>query len=241
MAQPRRIISYSLFGQNEMYNHGMVVNARLAPQYYPGWTVRVYATPDATAVDALRELGCEVVVVEPAPGAKLMATRFLAAVDAEIAIFRDADSRLNPREAAAVADWLEQGTRFHIMHDHPYHRPSLICGGMWGVRGQLPEMARWIDQWPNWRDRDDDQALINHHVWPLARHDMTHHTSIRQRMKGQPFPPHALSPGFVGQQYDSHDNPVTPPSRASLWRQALTHRLTACRNRLAAGLGGKEA
>ncbi|HPC77997.1 MAG TPA: hypothetical protein PK811_06665, partial [bacterium] len=45
---------------------------------------------------------------------------------------RDTDSRLNPREADAVEEWIESGKSFHIMRDHPQHNVP-ICGGMWGA------------------------------------------------------------------------------------------------------------
>jgi hypothetical protein len=68
--------------------------------------------------------------------------RYLAAEDptVKIAVFRDCDSRLTPRERAAVYDWLASGGLLQVMRDHPRHdRP--IMGGMWGVRC---EEARWI-------------------------------------------------------------------------------------------------
>lgn len=62
--------------------------------------------------------------------------RFLVYDDPSVARFvvRDADSRLNLREAAAVAQWVASGTAFHSMRDHPnQNRP--FNGGMWGALG----------------------------------------------------------------------------------------------------------
>ena len=44
-------------------------------------------------------------------------------------LIRDADSRLNLRENAAVHEWIESGYSFHIMRDHTAHFVP-INGGM---------------------------------------------------------------------------------------------------------------
>ena len=47
---------------------------------------------------------------------------------------RDLDSRINSREAAAVADWLaDDSAAFHFMRDHPAHSIEILGSG-WGVR-----------------------------------------------------------------------------------------------------------
>lgn len=46
---------------------------------------------------------------------------------------RDLDSRLNPRERAAVNMWVRSGLACHSIRDHKYHMAKLQ-GGMWGCR-----------------------------------------------------------------------------------------------------------
>ena len=47
---------------------------------------------------------------------------------------RDLDSLPNPREVAAVNDWLRDSNQtFQIMRDHPLHN-SKILGGAFGMR-----------------------------------------------------------------------------------------------------------
>ena len=50
----------------------------------------------------------------------------------EVFLSRDLDSRLNAREAAAVAEFLQSGAGVHIMRDHPAHA-AVMMGGMWGA------------------------------------------------------------------------------------------------------------
>ena len=47
---------------------------------------------------------------------------------------RDADSRVSPREAAAVAEWVRSGVAAHVMRDHPNHQ-FVMNSGMWGAVG----------------------------------------------------------------------------------------------------------
>jgi len=54
----------------------------------------------------------------------------------ETFIIRDSDSRLTPRDAAAVSDWLRRGRNytFHCIRDHPSHSLYSVSGGAWGGR-----------------------------------------------------------------------------------------------------------
>ena len=47
---------------------------------------------------------------------------------------RDADSRVNSREASAVREWLESDADFHLMRDHPEGHWDSIMAGMFGAR-----------------------------------------------------------------------------------------------------------
>jgi len=114
----KRIISYCLYGDDPLYIEGMRRNVLLQTSIYPGWITRVY-----TDLDVDLGVPCEIVRMGPHKGSNLMFARFLAAADPEAryVIFRDADSRINHREHAAVMDWIASGKSFHVMRDHPDH------------------------------------------------------------------------------------------------------------------------
>lgn len=196
------LISFSLFGADAKYNAGAVANARIAPEIYPGWTCRFYVDDRATAALELLELGAEVVRMPRAPGGRAMCWRFLPTADPSIerVIVRDADSRLNVREAAAVAAWIDSGKLAHSMCDHDHHRCFPLFGGMWGCEGgALPLMPEWIDKWPRWRERMDDMDLLTKFAWPTLERSMCRHTSQPNKWGGEPFPPHPEYAGFVGE------------------------------------------
>ena len=124
----RNIIAFSLWGEDPVYVHGAIVNARIAPNLYYGWRTRFYCDrsvpPDA--LDELRRCGAEVVMVEdPQLQPVRHLWRFLVSDDPEVDWFvcRDTDSRLNAQELLAVEEWV------HSWQGLPRHaRPRLPHG-----------------------------------------------------------------------------------------------------------------
>src|SRR5262249_26774163 len=112
-----------------------------------------------------------------------------------VAIFRDCDSRLSPRERAAVDEWLASDQTLDVMRDHPNHRFP-IMGGLWGVRCKR---ARWIPRSlgivPT-KFYNADQVLLARHVWPKLKDDCIEHDEF---YRGHPFPSARIGDLFVGQ------------------------------------------
>ena len=73
------LISLSLWGHDERYIQGAIRNAELAPDIYPGWTVRVYCSSEVPVLDQLRSLGVDVRIVPAAPDHAGLFWRFLPA------------------------------------------------------------------------------------------------------------------------------------------------------------------
>lgn len=135
-----------------MYRSGALENARLCRDVYPGWVCRFYLSTeiDAGTEEKLHEAGAEVVRRERRSDFEGTFWRFEAAGEEglEAVLFRDCDSRLNAREAAAVAEWLASGAKLHIMRDHPEHHWPIMAG-MWGMRPEPGwnmhrEKLRWL-------------------------------------------------------------------------------------------------
>jgi hypothetical protein len=191
------LISMSLYGSDDYYNLGAIANAKLRSMIYPEWRMRCYCDETATATKELRSLGVEIVPVENRGGTHGMFWRFLAASDPDVdyVLFRDADSRFNPRERAAVDDWIRTESVVHVMHDHPAQLLFPIHGGMWGIRGRaIQNMAELMDQWGHWEVHSDGNFLATQ-IWPLVRDKKLHHG-----LTGEPFPPHLPFSGHVGER-----------------------------------------
>ena len=119
-----RYISYSLWGENDLYNIGMVKNAQQVPEIYSGWQMIVYHdnTVPKETLHILEDLNVKLINVDGHTHG--MFWRFFVAdlSDCEYAIFRDGDSRLSIREKMAVDEWIESGKTIHVMRDHPAHQ-----------------------------------------------------------------------------------------------------------------------
>ena len=148
----KKIISFSLWGDNPVYTQGAIRNAELAKEIYPDWVCRYYigkSTPNDIVVKLQNFDNTEVIVMDSDGDWTGMFWRFYPASegDVDVMISRDCDSRLNNRERDAVNEWLSSDKGFHIMRDHPWHKTSIL-GGMWGSRkGIVNEMKTLIDSY----------------------------------------------------------------------------------------------
>src|SRR5688572_18047014 len=124
----KKIISFSLWGDNPKYTTGAIANAELAQQFYPDWQCRFYIGQHSKGLVDYNMLwqypNVELVpMTDGYEGWRGMFARFLPASESDVDVFisRDCDSRLSAREAAAVEQWIKSPCLVHSMADHPYH------------------------------------------------------------------------------------------------------------------------
>lgn len=179
----KNIIAFSLWGDNESYLKGAILNAQLIPYVYPGWMPRFYVDKklNKKVVEILKNLGAQIVFIEDGDlvGANYM-WRFLVADDRKVDFFicRDVDSRVNVKEANAVFEWVVSGRSFHVIRDHICH-VELIHGGLWGgMTGRLPSVHQMLlNSKEYFNSRSSDQFLLNKKIWPLIKNDVLIHDS----------------------------------------------------------------
>ena len=137
----KKIISFSLYGKSPDYTLGAIANVRHANRAYPGWVCRFYVADDVpeNIISRLEDCGAEIINMGQRIKDEAMFWRFFTATDPEvdIAIFRDSDSRFTKCELLMVNEWLASGKKFHVMRTG--HYPYPILGGLWGVRGNIPD------------------------------------------------------------------------------------------------------
>jgi hypothetical protein len=165
----KKVISFSLWGDNPKYTIGAIKNAELIDTIYPGWIGRFYCGK-SVPIDIIEILktytNVEVIEMEENGDWSGMFWRFYACEDSDVMISRDTDSRLNLREKNAVDEWLNSDKDFHIMRDHPYHN-ALILGGMWGVRNGI--LKNIVDLIKNYNKGDFwqvDQNFLREQICP---------------------------------------------------------------------------
>lgn len=222
MSAALNVISFSLYGAQRIYCEGALRNLELAPLHYPGWICRFYlddsVPPDYRAQLAAR--GAQIIrVTKPALGPMYgRYWRFWIAADPDVARFivRDVDSRLNPRERAAVDDWIASGKSFHLMRDHVHHKTRALAGMWGGLGGSLPDIAALVDGWGRFDEQGQNDQFVSDILFPLMRHDYVCHDGAGYFDDGRPFPAHPPLSGtrHVGEVVDD-DAPA-----ADIWRES---------------------
>lgn len=192
----RRVIAFTLFGSDPRYLRGALHNVLAARAIYPDWTCRFYVddSVDATFLDVIEAEAAE--LVRDASGDRdlrhLLTRRFQVADDKTVGHFmvRDCDSVVNPREAAAVHEWLTSGLPFHAMRDWWTHTDPMLAGLWGGVARAFPDMgkclAAFIGDKPlstNW-----DQYFLRDQVWPAIRDQAMVHDRCFPAHRARPFP-----------------------------------------------------
>ena len=214
------VISFSLFGDLDVYCQGAIENIQISRHYYPEWVCRFYV--DDTVPAAIRERlvadGAQVVIVPEAwqSGRHGALWRYHVTSDPTVRRFlsRDCDNRLNQQEAWAVRDWERSGRLFHAMRDHHYHA-ELIMGGMWGGHaGVLPPIEDLLGAFPQAPGyRWSDQVFAATAIWPLVRSNILIHDSVWDLFGARRFPKDIMlpRPDHVGRNLPVGSGIVLPP------------------------------
>lgn len=208
----KKIISFSLWGDNPKYTIGAIENAKIAKQIYSDWICRIYvgkSVPD-TVWDTLVDMdNTELIDMNEDGDWTGMFWRFYPASEEDVDVFivRDTDSRLSAREKEAVDEWLESDKGLHIMRDHPYHT-SLIMGGMWGMKkGTFPKMKELIEIYRGGNFWQVDQNFLNQFVYPLCKENsIVHDEFFNFESWKKPFPNKRNDLEFVGDVFDENNN-----------------------------------
>jgi hypothetical protein len=207
----KKIISFSLWGDNPRYTLGAIQNAELAKIYYPNWICRFYINEfvEEKIINNLKnKKNVEIEFFYGQPNWTSSLYRFFPASDKEVSIFvsRDADSRISKREREAVKEWEESDKIAHIMRDHQYHA-RLIMAGMWGLKNPfIKNMKELILNWGDYNHYESDQKFLAQKIYPLIKNNSIVHDEFYEK-KSFPINSGKRVPEFhVGQAYDGHGN-----------------------------------
>nr|CAH0110641.1 unnamed protein product [Daphnia galeata] len=235
----QKVIAYSIYGD---FSRTEIVGKYLEPFretikdipiIYPGWIVRIYYNMTSEDVENTNviwktlDLGSHVDLCNVTEITRkhnlgnlfAMTWRWLPLLDdmVDMLMSRDSDSRIIPREKAAVREWLASDRIFHIMRDHPYHCIPIL-GGMWGVKVSQARSILGRDSFTkifstkHSHKYNYDQFLLKTHIWPMAKTNMVNicgllnntismaHDSYccRHFPSSQPFPTQRKDGLFVG-------------------------------------------
>ena len=183
----KRVLSFSLFGDNPIYCETAILNAQSMPEIYSDWQMWVYHDNSVPhhVLARLRQHGVRLLDAAQLGISHWPGTfwRFHAASDPHVekVQFRDADSLISPREAQWVQLWLDSPQPFHVMRDW-YSHLDLMLAGLWGAHAPLlAHMKEWIEQYLQTRSplhpTHADQIFLAEVIWPkIAPYCLTHDT-----------------------------------------------------------------
>jgi hypothetical protein len=211
----KKIIAFSLYGDNPKYCVGAIKNVLLQPEIYPEWICRIYYnyTVPEYYINELKKLNVELVDMSNTNlNGFGMFWRFMVYDDKEVERFivRDTDSRLNTREKEAVDQWIESDKNLHIMRDHPQHG-VLILGGTWGMKNDhkfnMSEMINTYLKDKNLFNYGDDQRFLIK-IHKAYMDSMICHDDFFDFPNNYPFPSDRNNFEFVGQVFNENDETV---------------------------------
>ena len=195
----KKVLSFSLWGDNPTYNIGAIKNAEMAPLFYPEFECWFYVHKDtvpSTTIDTLKQFNHVKIIIKEGDlsneNCKPRMWRFEPIDDPEVEIMmvRDTDTRFLQRESLAVAEWMKSDKIFHIMRDHPHHG-CVILAGMFGSR-KIPQIKSWSDimkQYNQTHIINYDQDFLRDHIYPNIKDNAVIHASFHKKeINCQDFP-----------------------------------------------------
>lgn len=201
----KKLITFSLYGQQPKYSYGMISNVEIAKTIYPDWICRIYygdSVPNEI-IDKLKTYpNVELVLMPEGPEHIFpMMWRFLAIdeEDVEVMISRDADARLSYREKVCVDIFMNSDKLLHSIRDNLSH--NNIMGGMWGIkkndRIKMNELSK------DWEGHyyDSDQKFLREKLVPIFQETYLIHCSTYLNT----FPVEKTNEYFVGGWWDENN------------------------------------
>lgn len=186
----KKIVSFSLWGNNPTYNIGAIKNAELAKYFYPDFECWFYIHKDTVpqeTVDVLDSFTNTKIIFKTGDlnneNCKPRMWRYepIDDLEVELVLSRDTDTRILLREKLAVDEWLQSNKLFHIMRDHPHHN-FCILAGMFGTK-KIPQIPNWtniINSYNKTDNRMYDQDFLRDVIYPVIKNNSIVHASFHK-------------------------------------------------------------
>lgn len=196
--QYKKAIAFCIYGNHPRYIEGMIRNCIIAPHVFMDWDVVVYHdnTVDRKALNTIEQYG-GILIDCTGRRESGMFWRFGINDIAERWISRDADSRLNIRDLAAVNEWIASGRKWHVIRDDVAHTQRVL-GGLWGGYRTGVDMAQTLLRWNEFGKYNDDQEFIKDILWPDMQNDVLIHD-----INTNPIKQERIGHYYLGQVWDA--------------------------------------
>lgn len=176
------IFNFSLFGSNQRYLTGAVLNATLVKYIYPGFWCRFYVDDSISKelINQLQDLGSEIVVKQRTMNLGGMFWRFegLNFSGVHMVGIRDVDSRISIRDKEVTMEWFNSEASYHTFRDHPYHQTH-INGGFFSAKKPIKDIENLISRYTHSGHYGQDENFLRDKVWPLVKDELMVHSTFK--------------------------------------------------------------
>ena len=214
----RKVISFSLYGNDPIYTIGCVRNAEIKNDIMSDWEMWVYHDYSVSQdiLTKLETLGVKLIQpdLDDVFG---RIWRFFPSSEPDVDYFisRDTDSRLSMRDVVSTEEWINSGKNFHIGREHPVGHHWLMNAGMWGCKkDSINDIKKLImefaDGSPHLYNKFFDQYFLEVIIYPLTKDNSMIHAEFCN-IEGTSVDikrDRALDDfAFIGESVDQYDNP----------------------------------
>jgi hypothetical protein len=182
----RKVISFGLYGNKDIYNIGAIENAKLVKQIYgdewEGWFY-ICEKVDIKVIDEIRKYAKVIIIKKDfwIKSGTFWRMLPIEEEDVEIMMVRDVDSRLSIKEKILVDEWLKTDKKVHIIRDHPIHNFRFMACSF-NIRKNEIQISDLLkrNQVYNGERYLLDQLFLQDIYYPLIKNDVLIHDSYHK-------------------------------------------------------------
>lgn len=215
------IVSFTLFGNNMKYYVGAIKNAEDIKKMLPDWEMRLYYNSNFILneyLDTLNDLGVNLVDVKDIKLGGLDSLsypyfwRFLSFLEDTPSIVRDLDSRFSLREIKYINNWIDSGSDYFIIRDHPWHSP--VPSGLFGIKRKINSFELYLNEFIKTNELvwGADQTILHLYMLNIDKKDIYYcgYDSVEN------YIPRDDKNFFIGMQIDENNQPIKPSALQAL-------------------------
>jgi hypothetical protein len=214
----KKVFSFTLFGAQDKYCKGLLLNIQQIQRHFPDFEVWVYIGNDVPSylIDTLSTFQNVHRILTNENGNVNKFYRFFAIdnPEVELMIVRDVDSRIYSRDISVINDFVQSDKLFHIIRDHPNHFHKILAGAFAIRKGLLAHRLQDIfDEYKQTREVTtfwNDQEFLAEIFWPRVLSVSMIHDELQE------FEPYSIKTPikesigdglhFIGQVYEFDEN-----------------------------------
>lgn len=211
----KKIISFSLFGDDPKYYVGAEKNITINKELLPDWETVIYYLPEKIKIEYINKLedlgGILIDVSNKIIGDKTPIEfpffwRFLTFLNEGIHLVRDLDSRMSDREVEYIRRWEQSDCKYFIIRDHPWHAPA--PSGLFGINGKDIDFEHHFHDYVKNNNLvwGTDQDILYQYIQNIDSKNI-YYCGFD---KPESYIPRIDKNFFIGMQLDENDKPTEP-------------------------------